>query len=108
MSQDMNGYTIPEIALPNKPRKRMARVRVPITELTLGERSVLLRYRMGISRSELAKLLSVSRQTIWRLERGLRMSVNTEYRFELAEQRAGQRWAERTRDRDKAKDPIPE
>lgn len=67
-------------------------------KLTLAERFLLTRHRMGLNQSELARLLRVNRRTIYRIENseGPVMKATVE-RFEILEAR------QKAKDREKGR-----
>ena len=63
--------------------------------LTLGERMVVTRMRMGLNQDELAALLGCVRKTVYRAEHGHKVGKGVVARFEILEARQKHRGAER-------------
>jgi hypothetical protein len=62
--------------------------RIKRSPLTLAERSILLRHRMGgITKIRLAQLLGVCRAVVWKLETGRTVQRRTVERLEILEER---------------------
>lgn len=57
--------------------------------MSVAERCLLLRRRLGLTQPELAAKLGVSETTVWKLENGKRMKPATIARFEVFEARHG-------------------